>query len=120
MYVTIGGQDPNKLTNATGKAFVTAFKKAYHVKTLEAYTAYGAQAFLVLANAIQKSNGSRAGITTKLYSQNFPNGVIGSFRIDATGDPSLGGVTVDQITNGNITPLVVVLPPASLAVKALG
>jgi branched-chain amino acid transport system substrate-binding protein len=120
MYVTIGGQDPNKLTNASGKVFLTAFRKAYHVKTLEAYTAYGAQAFLVLANAIQKSNGSRSGITTKLYSQNFPNGVIGSFRIDATGDPSLGGVTVDQITNGNITPLVVVLPPASLAVKALG
>jgi branched-chain amino acid transport system substrate-binding protein len=120
MYVTIGGQDPNKLTNATGKAFAAAFKKAYHVKQLEAYTAYGAQAFLVLANAIQKSNGSRAGITSKLYSQNFPNGVIGSFRIDATGDPSLGGVTVDQITNGTITPLVVVLPPNSLAVKALG
>ena len=74
----------------------------------------------MLANAIQKSNGSRAAITKNLYSQNFPNGVIGSFRIDATGDPSLGGVTVDQITNGNITPLVVVLPPASLAVKALG
>jgi branched-chain amino acid transport system substrate-binding protein len=120
MYVTIGGQDPNKLTNATGKAFLTAFKKEYHVKTLEAYTAYGAQAFLVLANAIQKSNGSRSGITTKLYSQNFPNGVIGSFRLDATGDPSLGGVTVDQVTNGDITPLVVVLPPVSLAVKALG
>jgi branched-chain amino acid transport system substrate-binding protein len=120
MYVTIGGQDPNKLTNATGKAFSTAFKKAYHTKFLEAYTAYGAQAFLVLANAIQKSNGSRSGITGKLYNQNFPNGVIGSFRIDATGDPSLGGVTVDQITNGAITPLVVVLPPASLAVKALG
>ncbi len=120
MYVTIGGQDPNKLTNATGKAFAKAFKKAYHVKQLEAYTAYGAQAFLVLANAVQKSNGSRSGITTKLFNQRFPNGVIGSFKIDATGDPSLGGVTVDQITNGTITPLVVVLPPASLAVKALG
>jgi ABC-type branched-subunit amino acid transport system substrate-binding protein len=120
MYVTIGGQDPNKLTNATGKAFATAFKKAYHVKQLEAYTAYGAQAFLVLANAVQKSNGSRSSITQHLYSQNFPNGVIGAFKIDATGDPSLGGVTVDQIQSGTITPLVVVLPPASLAVKALG
>ena len=59
MYVTIGGQDPNKLSNASGKAFIAAFKKAYHVKQLEAYTGYGAQAFLVLANAIQKSNGSR-------------------------------------------------------------
>jgi branched-chain amino acid transport system substrate-binding protein len=121
MYVTIGGQDPNKLSNAPGKAFIAAFKKAYHVKQLEAYTGYGAQAFLVLANAIQKNgSGARGNIAKYLYNQNFPNGIIGSFRIDSTGDPSLGGVTVDQITNGTITPLVVVLPPASLAVKALG
>ena len=57
MYVTIGGQDPNALTNATGKAFIAAFKKTYKVNHLEAYTAYGAQAFLVLANAIAKSDG---------------------------------------------------------------
>ena len=75
----------------------------------------------MLANAIQKSNGSRSAITTKLYSQNFPNGIIGSFKIDATGDPSLGGVTVDQITNGDIhASSWSFCPPASLAVKALG
>ena len=120
MYVTIGGSDPNQLANAAGKKFVTAFKAAYHVKFLEAYTAYGASAFDVLANAISKSNGSRSSITSKLYNQSFPNGIIGSFKIDSTGDPSLGGVTVDSITSGKITALVVVLPPASLAVKALG
>ena len=61
MYVTIGGQDPNALSNAAGKAFITDFKKTYKVDHLEAYTAYGAQAYLVLANAIaQESNGSRA------------------------------------------------------------
>ncbi len=52
MYVTIGGPDPNALTNAAGKAFIAAYKKTYKVDHLEAYTAYGAQAFLVLANAI--------------------------------------------------------------------
>jgi branched-chain amino acid transport system substrate-binding protein len=120
MYVTIGGQDPNTLTNASGKKFAAAFKKAYNVKRLEAYTAYGAQAFLTLANAIQKSNGSRTSIAQHLYSQNFPTGLIGAFKIDATGDPSLGGVTVDKIVKGVITPLVVVNPPAALATKALG
>ena len=60
MYVTIGGTDPNALTNAAGKAFIAAYKKTYKVDHLEAYTAYGAQAFLVLANAITKSDGSRA------------------------------------------------------------
>jgi branched-chain amino acid transport system substrate-binding protein len=120
MYVTIGGSDPNKLSNASGKKFVVAFKKAYNVRQLEAYTAYGAQAFLVLANAIAKSNGTRASIASNLYSKAFPQGIIGSFTIDSSGDPSLGGVTVDQITKGIITPRVVVLPPAALAKKALG
>jgi branched-chain amino acid transport system substrate-binding protein len=120
MYVTIGGSDPNQLTNPSGRAFIKAFKAAYHVKFLEAYTAYGAQAFLVLANAIKKSNGSRSSIASHLFNQSFPNGIIGSFKIDATGDPSLGGVTVDVIKNGSITPVQVIKPPASLAIKALG
>jgi hypothetical protein len=46
--------------------------------------------------------------------------VIGAFKIDSSGDPSLGGVTVDQIVGGVIKPVVVVNPPVALAVKALG
>jgi branched-chain amino acid transport system substrate-binding protein len=120
MYVTIGGSDPNQLSNAAGKAFIAAFKGAYHVKQLEAYTGYGAQAFLVLANAVAKSDGTRPSIDSHLYGQSFPNGIIGSFKIDSSGDPSLGGVTVDVIKKGVITPVVVVNPPSALAVKALG
>jgi branched-chain amino acid transport system substrate-binding protein len=120
MYVTIGGSDPNALTNAAGKAFVAAYKKTYKVDHLEAYTAYGAQAFLVLANAITKSDGTRPSITKYLYSQNFPTGVIGAFKLDSSGDPSLGGVTVDQYVGGQNKIVKVINPPASLAVKALG
>jgi branched-chain amino acid transport system substrate-binding protein len=120
MYVTIGGQDPNALTNPTGKAFIAAYKKTYKVDHLEAYTAYGAQAFLVLANAIAKSDGTRPSITKNLYSQTFPKGIIGSFKIDSTGDPSLGGVTVDQYVGGQSKIITVINPPAALAVKALG
>ena len=121
MYDTIGGQDPNALTNASGKAFLAAYKKQYKVDHLEAYTAYGAQAFLVLANAITKSDGTRASIDKNLYSQSFPKGIIGNFKIDSTGDPSLGGVTVDQFqADGSNKIVTVVNPPAALAVKALG
>ena len=120
MYVTIGGSDPNQLKTASGRAFIKAFKAAYHVKTLAAYTAYGAEAFLVLANAVAHSNGTNLSTDAHLYSQSFPTGIIGAFKIDSSGDPSLGGVTVDQITGGNIVPVTVVNPPASLAVAALG
>jgi branched-chain amino acid transport system substrate-binding protein len=120
MYVTIGGDDPNALKNAAGKAFIKEFKAAYKVDHLEAYTAYGAQAYLVLANAIKKSNGTRASISKNLFSQNFPKGIIGAFKIDATGDPSLAGVTVDQYVGGKSKIITVINPPASLAIKALG
>jgi branched-chain amino acid transport system substrate-binding protein len=120
MYVTIGGSDPNKLSNPTGRAFVKAFRQAYHVKQLEAYTAYAAQATLVLANAIVKSNGTRLSIDQHLFSQKFPKGIIGSFRIDSSGDPSLAGVTVDVIKGGVIKAVTTINPPLSLAKAALG
>jgi branched-chain amino acid transport system substrate-binding protein len=120
MYITIGGTDPNKLSNKSGKAFVKAFRKAYHTKHLEAYTAYAAQATLVLANAIKKSDGSRLSIDKHLFKQKFPNGIIGSFKIDSSGDPSLAGVTVDVVKNGNIKAVTTVSPPLSLAKAALG
>jgi branched-chain amino acid transport system substrate-binding protein len=120
MYVTIGGSDPNALSNASGKAFIKAFKAAYKTDHLEAYTAYGAQAFLVLANAISKSDGTRPSIDKNLYSQSFPKGIIGSFKLDSVGDPSLGGVTVDQYVGGQSKIIANINPPLALAKKALG
>jgi branched-chain amino acid transport system substrate-binding protein len=121
LYNTIGGTDPNALTNAAGKAFIAAYKKTYKVDHLEAYTAYGAQAYLVLANAITKSDGTRASIAKNLYNQSFPKGIIGAFKIDSSGDPSLAGVTVDQYqADGTNKIITSITPPADLAVKALG
>ncbi|HEU5215099.1 MAG TPA: branched-chain amino acid ABC transporter substrate-binding protein [Gaiellaceae bacterium] len=120
MYVTIGGSDPNKLSNASGRAFVKAFRKAYHVKQLEAYTAYAAQATLVLANALVKGNGTRASTDQHLFNQKFPKGIIGSFKIDSSGDPTLAGVTVDVIKGGVIKAVTEINPPIALAKAALG
>jgi branched-chain amino acid transport system substrate-binding protein len=120
MYVTIGGSDPNKLSNPSGRAFVKAFRKAYHVKQLEAYTAYAAQATLVLANALVKGNGTRASTDQHLFNQKFPKGIIGSFKIDSSGDPTLAGVTVDVIKGGVIKAVTEINPPIALAKAALG
>jgi branched-chain amino acid transport system substrate-binding protein len=113
MFVTIGGADPNKLSNKTGKAFVKAFRHAYHVKHLEAYTAYAAQ-------ATRRSDGTRLSIDKHLFKQKWPKGIIGSFHIDSTGDPSLAGVTVDVVKSGQIKPVTLINPPLSLAKAALG
>jgi branched-chain amino acid transport system substrate-binding protein len=126
MYVTIGGSSPNDLKNAAGKAFVTAFKKAYNVKTLQAYTGYGAAAMQVLLTAIAKSNGTRADVTKHLFNLTVPNAILGPTKIDQFGDPvygassTAGQVTVQQIKNGQIATVKVEKPTAALATKALG
>jgi ABC-type branched-subunit amino acid transport system substrate-binding protein len=75
----------------------------------------------VLANAVTKSDGTRASIDKNLYNQNFPKGIIGSFKIDSSGDPSLAGVTVDQYqADGTNKIITSITPPFSLATTALG
>jgi len=41
-------------------------------------------------------------------------------KIDSSGDPSLGGVTVDQYVGGQSKIITVIVPPVDLAQKALG
>ena len=125
MYVTIGGASPNDLKNAAGKAFVSSFKKTYKVKTLQAYTGYGAEAMQVLMAAIAKSNGTRASIVKSLYNLTVPNSILGPAKIDKYGDPVYGDstqsqVTVQSVTNGAIATVTVEKPSAALALKAAG
>jgi branched-chain amino acid transport system substrate-binding protein len=125
MYVTIGGTSPNDLKNAAGKSFVSAFKKTYKVKTLQAYTGYGAEAMQVLLAAIAKSNGTRAGVVKSLYNLTVPNSILGPAKIDQYGDPVYGDasqtfVTIQNITGGNITTVTVEKPSKALAAKAVG
>jgi branched-chain amino acid transport system substrate-binding protein len=125
MYVTIGGVSPNDLKNAAGKAFVTAFKKAYKVTTLQAYTGYGAEAMQVLMAAIAKSDGTRASVVKSLYNLTVPNSILGSAKIDQYGDPVYGDsaqtqVTIQNISAGKINTVTVEKPSKDLAAKAVG
>jgi branched-chain amino acid transport system substrate-binding protein len=125
MYVTIGGSSPNDLKNGAGKAFLTAFKKTYKVKTLQAYTGYGAEAMQVLMAAIAKSNGTRASVVKSLYNLTVPKSILGPAKIDKFGDPVYGDssqtqVTIQNISGGNINTVTVEKPTAALALKAAG
>ena len=125
MYVTIGGSSPNDLKNAAGKAFLSSFKKTYKVKTLQAYTGYGAEAMQVIMAAIAKSNGTRASVVKSLYNLTIPKSILGPAKIDKFGDPEYGDsaqtqVTIQNISGGNINTVTVEKPTAALALKAAG
>jgi branched-chain amino acid transport system substrate-binding protein len=57
-------------------------------KAIDPYAIYGGQAAQVLFDAIGKSDGSRSDVITKLFETNVTNGLLGSFKIDANGDPA--------------------------------
>ena len=105
--------------------FLTAFKKTYKVKTLQAYTAFGGEAMQVLMAAIAKSNGTRAGVVKSLYNLTVPKSILGPATIDKFGDPVYGDtsqsqVTIQNISGGNINTVIVEKPSADLVAKAAG
>jgi branched-chain amino acid transport system substrate-binding protein len=72
---------------------------------------YAAQATEVLLEAIARSSGTRASVVAQLYKLRFKNGILGSFRFDRSGDPTLNPVTVFRAVAGKSKFDRVVTPP---------
>jgi branched-chain amino acid transport system substrate-binding protein len=105
---------PVKRLKGAGAKFVKAFTKANGGKAPDPYTAYAAQAIQVVIAAIAKSNGTRSSVHVTNLS--IKNGILGKFRINASGDTTLGTVTFGRIGNvpGNETFIKLITPPVSL------
>jgi branched-chain amino acid transport system substrate-binding protein len=102
MYVSYAGQPLEKLP-PTGKKFIKAFKAYLHIKTLPPpYAVYQAQGAQIMLDAIKRSNGTRASVTTQLFKTNVKNGIMGTFHFDKNGDIApLKWISFDQL-RGNI------------------
>jgi hypothetical protein len=61
---------------------------------------YAAQAADVLLDAIARSDGTRASVNAQLFHTRVRDGLIGSFTIDAVGDPRPTPVTIVQVEHG--------------------
>jgi ABC-type branched-subunit amino acid transport system substrate-binding protein len=60
------------------------------------------QATKVLLQAIARSDGTRASVLEQLRRTRVENGVLGSFRFDASGDKSPRVITVNRVKRGRI------------------
>jgi branched-chain amino acid transport system substrate-binding protein len=107
MTVSVPGP-PNGLT-ARGRAFVAAFGRIVGQKPAQ-FSAYWAQAAVVLLDAIARSNGTRASVAAQLFKTKVANGILGSFSIDANGDTTARSVTIYRIARGQPTVLKVITP----------
>lgn len=111
-YISVAGAPPNALVGA-GAAFVKSFGKQIGT-TPNPYSAYGAQAMDVMLQAVAKGGGQRATTTKGIFGLSITNGIIGSFTINATGDTSLGTITIYKQAGKKLNPQKTLVPSASL------
>jgi branched-chain amino acid transport system substrate-binding protein len=110
MYVSYAGQPLERLP-AAGKKFIKAFKKYLGVKTLPPpYAVYQAQGAQIMLEAIKRSNGTRASVTTQMFKTKVKNGIMGTFHFDKNGDIApLKWISFDQLRGNTGVPVFAVL-----------
>jgi branched-chain amino acid transport system substrate-binding protein len=94
MFMSIAGVPTEELTG-DGEEFITAFREELGDEPVDPYAAYGAQAAVVLLDAIERAGTTeRAKVTEELFNTEIENGILGSFQINENGDPAQaeGGV----------------------------
>jgi branched-chain amino acid transport system substrate-binding protein len=111
-YISVAGMPPSGLTGA-GATFVKSFGKQVGT-TPNPYAAYGAQAMLVVLQAVARGGGDRAKTTSGLFGLNISNGILGNFTINATGDTNLTPITIYKQAGKKLNPVKTLVPTASL------
>jgi branched-chain amino acid transport system substrate-binding protein len=112
MYISQPGLPEDQL-KGEGKQFVADFKAATGKSTVDPYTAYAAQAAVVLLDAIDRSDGTRPSVAEELFNTDIKGGILGDFTIDENGDTSLGTVTFFQVKSGEPEFVKLITPEAS-------
>jgi branched-chain amino acid transport system substrate-binding protein len=121
MFVTVAGSPAEELTGK-GAQFVSDFKSKYNTDAVEPYTAYAAQAAQVLLDAIAASDGTRSSVVSELFNVKITDGILGTFEITQSGDPTSGPVTVYTYDGSSDTfkTYKVMTPPVDLVNTAGG
>jgi branched-chain amino acid transport system substrate-binding protein len=86
-YFSVAGVGIDKYTGAA-KKFINGFKTTLNGKPVDPYAILAAQAAQVVLDAIEKSDGTRSDVISKVYATKVDNGLIGSFSFNKNGDLS--------------------------------
>ena len=111
-YISVSGEPTNALTGQ-GATFVKSFGKQIGT-TPNPYAAYGAQAMLVMLQAIAAGGGDRGKTTKGIFGIHITNGILGNFSINASGDTNLTPITIYKQAGKNLNPVKTLVPTASL------
>jgi len=94
-------------------------------KPIDPYAIYGAQAAQVMLDAIAASDGTRADVIAKLFATEVTDGLLGSFKINANGDPeeasgAVVGFTIYKATTKLVTETTIAPKPETVTAAAGG
>ncbi len=87
MYMSVAGVPIDSFKGAAQKFVDGLLGGPLAGKSIDPYAIYGGQAAQVLLNAIAASDGSRSDVIAKLFETKVSDGLLGSFSINANGDP---------------------------------
>lgn len=106
-YVTFGGLPPSQL-KGKGQDFYEAYKKKYNAEP-EAYAVYGYEAGKVALEGIKRAGKKdRESIRAAVAGIKDYEGALGKWSFDANGDTSLKVMMVEEIKNGQFSPVKIV------------
>jgi branched-chain amino acid transport system substrate-binding protein len=117
MFVSVPGRTPESLTGP-GKDFVEKLSANVEGAPVELYAPYAGQAAELLLSAIAPSP-KRADVVAAILQAEVENGIVGSFSITPTGDPSTGPISV-SVARESFEPAETIEPPANLVNAARG
>jgi hypothetical protein len=98
-YVSINGL-VNERLGLAGRKFVRDFGSTQPGARVDIAAVYAAQAAELLLDAVARSDGTRASVSSELFKARVQSGLLGTFAIDADGDPTPAPVTIVRLDHG--------------------
>jgi branched-chain amino acid transport system substrate-binding protein len=107
MWMSVAGVPIDEFAGA-GAEFAEGFGPTLGGASIDPYAIYGAQAAVILLDAIEASDGTRTSVIQNLFQTQVTDGLLGSFEINENGDPSgaegaVVGFTIYKATTELVT-----------------
>ena len=118
MFVSVPGREPGSLP-AEGQKLVTDLEQDFTGEEVELFAPYAGEAAQVVLDAIDAGGGERAATIRALFETRITGGIVGSFQIKSSGDPTPQPITVSAARK-SFEPVAEIQPPPPLVSAARG
>ncbi len=122
-FFSVAGLPTDEFASEAAQAFITTFEESLGGEPVDPYAIYGAQAAVVLLDAIAASDGSRADVITQMFATDCVGCFLGDFTFSPEGDPiSSGDIVNISISVGaeELEPVTTIAPAQENVDAALG